>query len=156
MQLLQTITAAIGKVWARGCLGKGIVIFGVLIVLGMCGSIFGSNRTTPAVAPAPIPTDAPAPTEMSATAAPEPTEVPDATNTPSPTLAPLPTLAGVRPTGSDCPADHPVKGNIRDREPDKGAKIYHLPGSSSYDATKPERCFVDAAEAEQAGYRAPK
>lgn len=65
-------------------------------------------------------------------------------------------LAGVLPKGTDCPADHPIKGNIRDRNPNKGEKIYHVPGDNGYAQTKPERCFADVKEAEAAGYRAVK
>jgi len=87
---------------------------------------------------------------------------------PLPTIAAtdLPTIAlaepadapalGAAPKGSDCPADHMVKGNIVDRGANKGDKIYHLPGDNGYAQTKPEQCFVDAKEAEVAGYRAVK
>ncbi|TFG81843.1 MAG: thermonuclease family protein [Chromatiales bacterium] len=51
----------------------------------------------------------------------------------------------------------PIKGNINAR----GEKIYHVPGSSSYTATridagKGERWFCSVEEAEQAGWRAPR
>ena len=198
VQIVSGFLSAIGRLWARGCLGKGIVIFCVLLVLGMCGSILGGNRTPPPTAPAPtiaaaaaaptaeplaspeptetidaptaevlasLATDAPAPiaaiespTEAPA-AAPAPTaelatEPPQVADSPVPAAAPA--QSGAAPQGSDCPADHPVKGNIVDRGANKGEKIYHVPGSSSYKATKPERCFVDVAEAEAAGFRAPK
>ena len=91
----------------------------------------------PAAEPA---TDAPVPTD-------EPTDVPAA--------APAPIL-GAAPKGSDCPADHSVKGNIVDRGANKGDKIYHLRGDNGYAQTKPERCFVDVAEAVAAGFRAVK
>jgi len=99
-------------------------------------------------APAALATDTPAPTDEPtaelATLAPEPTSAPAAEK-----AGPL----GVAPISKDdCPADHPVKGNI----PAKGDKIYHLPGDNGYKATDPERCFVDAKEAEAAGFRAPK
>jgi hypothetical protein len=60
--------------------------------------------------------------------------------------------AGVPPSGSSCPADHPVKGN----DSSSGAKIYHEPGDTFYARTNPERCFEDASEAESAGYRASR
>lgn len=51
-------------------------------------------------------------------------------------------------TLSDCPATHPVKGNV-------GASlIYHLPGGAYYTRTYPEACFATAPDAEAAGYRA--
>ncbi|CAM4253820.1 thermonuclease family protein [Paenibacillus tarimensis] len=45
-----------------------------------------------------------------------------------------------------------IKGNINS----KGEKIYHLPGSSHYDRTKPEKWFCTEEEAAAAGFRAPK
>jgi hypothetical protein len=38
----------------------------------------------------------------------------------------------------------------------EGSGIYHLPGSSVYARTRPDRCYVDAAAAEADGYRAAK
>jgi hypothetical protein len=111
-----------------------------------------ADTVTPAVL-ATIPTDAPTAEVLAPTAV---LHVPIvAVHAPAPTavvhvpiaVAPAP-LLGAAPNGSDCPADHPVKGN--------GDKIYHLPASASYKATKPERCFVDAHEAEAAGFRAVK
>jgi hypothetical protein len=139
-----------------------LAILFLIALLLACGTSSGARETTipaltPAAAPAPL-TAVPVtlatgvPTAEPATSAPEPTAKPAV----APTRVPLPTQAGAAPKGSDCPADHPVKGNIRDRDPDKGARIYHIPGSPSYAATKPERCFVDAKEAEAAGFRAPK
>jgi hypothetical protein len=49
---------------------------------------------------------------------------------------------------SNCPSSHPVKGNQSD--------IYHDIDSPYYDATNPEECYATAADAENAGYRAPK
>jgi hypothetical protein len=49
---------------------------------------------------------------------------------------------------SDCPASHPVKGNQ--------SGIYHDLDSPYYDATNPEECYASAADADNAGYRAPK
>jgi hypothetical protein len=110
-----------------------------------------------------IQTDAPAeqPTAELATEAPtdEPTAAPEPTSAPEPTAAPQAAPAsdlGAAPQGSDCPADHPIKGNVRDRNPNKGEKIYHLPGDNGYAQTKPEQCFVDSTEAEAAGFRAVK
>lgn len=55
------------------------------------------------------------------------------------------------PQGSACPDDLPVKGN-------RGKKdwIYHVRGSNNYDSTQPEECFATPADAEAAGYRAPR
>lgn len=45
-----------------------------------------------------------------------------------------------------CPDDHPIKGNASSR-------IYHLPGSSSYNQTHAELCFASEDGATAAGYR---
>lgn len=47
-----------------------------------------------------------------------------------------------------CP-DPRIKGNINS----KGEKIYHLPGSPSYEKTKPEAWFCTEQEAKEAGFR---
>jgi hypothetical protein len=200
--ILRSIGRAIGQLWNKGCIGKVIVGFLALIVIGICGAPFrGASSSAPAVTSAPVvaqaataapthtanpvPTDAPATTDMPtaevlaqlATDAPtaaliEPTAAPVATRAPAPIATPAPTAApvvaqptkalvpvvasGTAPQGSACPADHPIKGNIRDRNPNKGEKIYHLPGDNGYAQTKPERCFADAAEAEAAGFRPVK
>ncbi|MFD2371952.1 thermonuclease family protein [Brevibacillus sp. GCM10020057] len=45
-----------------------------------------------------------------------------------------------------------IKGNINA----KGEKIYHVPGSASYEQTKAEMWFATEEEAKAAGFRAPK
>lgn len=50
-----------------------------------------------------------------------------------------------------CPPDKPIKGKIS-----KSGKIYHLPGSADFELTKPNVCFATEAEAQAAGFRAPK
>jgi hypothetical protein len=55
----------------------------------------------------------------------------------------------VDPVDGVCPLTHPVKGNASSR-------IYHEPGSRFYEMTIPERCYRDAAAAEDDGMRAPK
>jgi hypothetical protein len=55
----------------------------------------------------------------------------------------------VEPVDGSCPLSHPVKAKA-------SSGIYHLPGSSVYERTRPERCYVDAAAAEADGYRAAK
>jgi len=59
--------------------------------------------------------------------------------------------AGMKPQGNQCAGDEPVKGNVKGEK-----KIYHIPGSKGYRDTKPETCFKTAADAEKAGFRAPK
>jgi micrococcal nuclease len=55
----------------------------------------------------------------------------------------------VEPSGDVCPASHPVKAKL-------SSKIFHVPGSASYDRTNPDRCYVDAAAAEADGLRPAK
>jgi hypothetical protein len=66
--------------------------------------------------------------------------------------APASGQRGVAPSGDSCPADHPVKGNIRS----DGSRIYHLPNDPSYARTRPEQCFASAADAAAAGFRPPR
>lgn len=62
---------------------------------------------------------------------------------------PSPSPSWVEPTGAVCPTSHPVKAKL-------SSKIFHLPGSASYDRTNPDRCYVDATAAEADGLRPPK
>jgi hypothetical protein len=66
--------------------------------------------------------------------------------------APASGQGGVAPSGDTCPADYPVKGNIRS----DGSRIYHLPNDPSYARTRPEQCFASAADAASAGFRPPR
>ncbi|MED4581602.1 thermonuclease family protein [Brevibacillus choshinensis] len=50
------------------------------------------------------------------------------------------------------PEGKPIKGNINA----KGDKIYHVPGSASYEQTNAEMWFATEEEAKAAGFRAPK
>jgi endonuclease YncB( thermonuclease family) len=64
---------------------------------------------------------------------------------------------GVRPSNSSSCRDTGVKGNINRA----GERIYHVPGSSSFDETiidesKGERWFCTEDEARGAGWRAPR
>lgn len=128
-----------------------------------------TSTTLPILTTAPTSTTTPRPTKTpKPTAAPQPTETPVPTAKPQPTAAPAlipePTVAppritspvGVSPLDkNNCPPDAPIKGNVVDRGSRKGEKIYHVPGSSSYASTNPERCFATTADAENAGFRAP-
>lgn len=101
------------------------------------------------------------------------TPVPPATSTPIPTRAPAtattaptsaPATATSAPIAGTCPqgcavATPPVGCDIKGNISDKGEKIYHVRGGSSYAATKiepakGERWFCTAAEALAAGWRA--
>ncbi len=68
---------------------------------------------------------------------------------PAGSLQQQPVEPWVEPVDGSCPVSHPVKAKV-------GSGIYHLPGSSFYARTRPERCYVDAAAAEADGYRAAK
>ena len=159
---MQKLTAAIARLWNAGCLGKIAIGFITLVILSCVGAALGGRPTARQAA---VPTAAPA-TALLPTSAPRPTRTPLPTTAPTslpspspiPTTIPAPTfvLKGVAPVGSACPAEAPVKGNIVDRGARKGDKIYHVPGSSAYQQTKPERCFATATDAEDAGYRAPR
>ena len=77
---------------------------------------------------------APAPATL-----PLPASGPAAVRTPAPTVpaqvAPAP---WVDPDAGGCPSSHPVKAKL-------GSGIFHLPGTSNYQRTNPDRCYVDAA-----------
>ena len=55
----------------------------------------------------------------------------------------------VEATDGACPTSHPVKARA-------GSEIFHLPGGASYERTKADRCYLDAAAAEADGLRAAK
>lgn len=61
---------------------------------------------------------------------------------------------GRSPPAADgsCSSGYPVKGNVR-RD---GTRIYHLPQEAQYARTHAEACFATAADAETAGFRAPR
>jgi hypothetical protein len=69
------------------------------------------------------------------------------------TIPPIPasTASTATPTGGNCPASAPIKGNIG-----SDGRIYHLPGDRYYTRTKAEACFSTGAAAQAAGFRASK
>ena len=73
---------------------------------------------------------------------------------PAPPTEPWPRLPDpvhpwVEPTGAVCPTSHPVKAKL-------SSKIFHVPGSASYERTHPDRCYTDAGAAEADGLRPAK
>jgi hypothetical protein len=59
---------------------------------------------------------------------------------------------GVPPQSAwSCPLTHPIKGNFTTHSGEPC--IYHVPGGEFYDKTKPERCYLNEAEAVQGGCR---
>jgi hypothetical protein len=55
----------------------------------------------------------------------------------------------VMPEGDSCPVSHPVKVK-------QSSGIYHVPGGINYDRTRPDRCYLSPAAAQNDGYRASK
>lgn len=133
------------------------------------------EATAPRVVPDPV--DAPeielesdVKPEAEPEAEPEPTRLPPEAKSPTPVTAkpetapapaakrerPLraakkatPRQPWVDPNGNICPPTHPVKAKL-------ASKIFHMPGMLNYDRTAPDRCYVDAANAEADGLRAAK
>ena len=58
-------------------------------------------------------------------------------------------VSSAEPVDGGCPESHPVKGK-------SASGIYHVPGGLNYERTHPDRCYVDAAAAEQDGLRPSK
>lgn len=58
-------------------------------------------------------------------------------------------VAWVKPTGGVCPETHPVKAKLASR-------LFHLPGMLAYDRTRADRCYRDAAAAEDEGFTRAK
>lgn len=138
MQILTGFLSAIGRLWARGCLGKGVVIVGALFVLGLCGSLFGRGRTPVAIAPAPtvaaavlMATSAPTPTAAvlptaTAVLATIPTDAPTAVVHVPIAVAPEPTIA---PTDAPAIVSSPVPTAEPTAEPAPAAPPQPLPAS---------------------------
>ncbi len=55
----------------------------------------------------------------------------------------------VEPVDGGCPDGYPIKAKV-------ASGIFHQPGGLSYERTKPDRCYADAASAESDGFRAAK
>jgi hypothetical protein len=53
--------------------------------------------------------------------------------------------AWVEPSGTTCPPSHPIKAK-------KPSFLYHLPGMSAYERTKPDRCYRDERSARGDGF----
>ncbi|MBR8836007.1 MAG: hypothetical protein DSM106950_18785 [Stigonema ocellatum SAG 48.90 = DSM 106950] len=78
-----------------------------------------------------------------------------ATTATSPTKGTLTAEAqqlGVKPQGTACPKNAPVKGKITA----KRGNIYHTAKSPDFAKVNPDICFADTATAEKAGFSAPK
>ena len=117
------------------------VAIGILILSG-CGKQEQAS--------APAANTQPAPASSLAAKSPIPAAASPAGEMKAP-VGEMKTAGGMKPQGTQCVGDKPVKGNVRGEK-----KIYHIPGSKGYDDTKPETCFKTAAEAEKAGFHAPK
>jgi len=150
----------IGKIFA------GIVIALIVAVVAFIVWAFStSDQTTDMIAASstPIAATKSADGAVSAPLGSIPTKAP-ATITPSPTISPTPTIPPkllIRyeeeyAMGGKMYTRCLIKGNINS----KGDKIYHIPGSTSYDATKidtsaGERWFCTEYDAIRAGWHAP-
>ena len=62
---------------------------------------------------------------------------------------PVPPRAWVEPHEDHCPPGYPIKTKVK-------SGIYHLPGMTAYDRTRPDRCYADEAAAEADGLRKAK
>jgi hypothetical protein len=121
---------------------KIALVIGYCLMAGLAfglGRISATSRTPPAIrveeAFVPLNDTSPVAGNQSGTGSnPQPT--------PGPTPAPVPTPAGILDCGGK------IKGNISGSN-----KVYHKPGGSSYNRTKPEACFSTEAEAQAAGFR---
>lgn len=117
------------------------------------------NEPTAAQSSSSTPTASATPSkEPTTTASATPPKASTTTNSSKPTKSASQTLPaeaeklGVKPQGTDCPSNAPIKGNINK----KGNKIYHEAKEANYKQVKPEICFADVATAQKAGFRSPK
>ncbi len=133
--------------WAVAPIAIGVLILSGCSKQEEASAPPASTQPTPA---APIVATSPTPTAMSPSVATPSTGAVPAGEMKTQAGA-MNTAGGMKPKGTQCAADEPVKGNVKG---DK--KIYHIPNSKGYSDTKPEMCFKTAADAEKAGFRAPK
>lgn len=61
---------------------------------------------------------------------------------------------GVPPQGFSCPIAQPIKGNFTTYSGERC--IYHVPGGDFYGRTRPERCYLNEADAVKDGCRRSK
>jgi hypothetical protein len=62
---------------------------------------------------------------------------------------PVPAAAWVEPHEEHCPPGYPIKAKVK-------SGIYHLPGMTAYERTRPDRCYADEAAAQADGLRKAK
>jgi len=74
---------------------------------------------------------------------------PLSTPDPAPPEGKPPAAPWVDPVDGACPTSHPVKAKL-------SSKIFHVRGMGNYERTNPDRCYVDAATAEDDGLRPAK
>lgn len=115
----------------------------VLLTLASCGSNQSATVSNPSTAPL-------SSTSVTATnVTPTPHNSPIALSTPH--SANTTARVGTQPKDGECPKNQPIKGKIG-----KHGKIFHLPDSQGYEHVKATTCFSSVAEAETAGFHAPK
>ena len=84
----------------------------------------------------------------------EASEVPDRDPwAPAPPLAaetgPVPAQTWVEPHDGACPPGYPIKAKVK-------SGIYHLPGMTAYERTRPDRCYAEETAAQADGLRKAK
>jgi len=85
---------------------------------------------------------------------PETAPVPDPEPAPAPTDTAIDPVdhapqAWVKPVDGECPEGYPIKAKVK-------SGIFHVPGSTTYERTKPDRCYPSVEAAEADGLRPPK
>jgi hypothetical protein len=100
-----------------------------------------------AAEPAPLVAEDPVAPEPVPASEPEPG--PDAPVAGAAEPLPFDAPAWVAPVDGGCPEGYPIKAK-------ESSRIFHRPGGLSYDRTRPDRCYADAAAAEADGFRAAK
>ena len=95
------------------------------------------------------PSAGPPPERPTLVAVPDPAPVAAPVAAPTPTSDTEPPATWRDPDEDACPEGFPVKVKVR-------SGIFHVPGSPTYERTKPDRCYPDADTAIADGYRAPK
>lgn len=114
-----------------------------------------SSEAAAAADAGPLPDLVPAPEDPTVAAKATPALVPAPKDPTVPTAAPTTTRAApaeqtwAEPVDGECPDGFPVKAKIK-------SGIFHVPGTPTYERTKPDRCYPSAQAAEADGLRAPK
>lgn len=115
-------------------------------------AVASAGEPDAAVGPAPGDApEAPTDTESKGTAEPDAPTVTEPAPDADPELpfAPPGGPSWMAPADGGCPEGFPIKAK-------ESSRIFHQPGGLSYERTRPDRCYADAASAEADGFRAAK